>query len=95
MPLLLFFQFSTYALPKVQYVILAALFASQYFFYRKIDFQQRIEKDVISVLNKELGRVPSKREIVHRLDQVVYFRGVSIAIAALCILGVMLIFQKF
>jgi len=94
-PLMLFFQFSSYALPKVQYVVLAALIASQYFFYRKHEFQQKIEKDVISALKKELGRLPSKSEIVFRLDQVVSFRGVSIAITVLCILGVMLFFQKF
>lgn len=94
-PLALFFQFSTYELPKVQYVVLIGLFVSQYVFYREYDFQQKIEKDVTNILKKELGRVPSKKEIHARSDKVVYFRGVSIVITALCILAVMLFFQQF
>ena len=94
-PLALFFQYSTYELPKVQYVELIGLFVSQYVFYREYDFQQKIEKDVTNILKRELGRVPSKKEIHARSDQVVYFRGVSIVITALCVLGLMLIYQEF
>jgi len=68
---------------------------SQYVFYREYDFQQKIEKDVTNILKRELGRVPSKKEIHARSDQVVYFRGVSIVITALCVLGLMLIYQEF
>lgn len=95
LPLALFFQFSTYELPKVQYAVLAGLFVSQYVFYREYEFQQKIEKDVTNILKNELGRVPSKKEIHARSDKVVYFRGVSIVITALCILGLMLIYQEF
>lgn len=94
-PLALFFQFSTYELPKVQYVVLASLFASQYFFYRKSEYKQKIEKQVVTVLKDELGRVPSKNEIVQRLDKIVSLREVSIALTALCIVCIMLIFQRF
>ncbi len=94
-PLALFFQFSTYELPKVQYVVLIGLFVSQYVFYREYEFQQKIEKDVTRILKQELGRIPSKKEIHARSDQVVYYRGVSIVITALCILGLMLIYQEF
>tara|TARA_R110000868_G_scaffold258137_11_gene515441 strand:- start:367 stop:726 length:360 start_codon:yes stop_codon:yes gene_type:complete len=95
LPLGLFLQFSTYVLPKVQYVVLGALFASQYIFYREKDFHKKIEKDVTRVLKKELGRVPSRKEIHARSLQIVYFRGVSIVITALCILALMLYFQEF
>ena len=95
LPLGLFFQFSTYVLPKVQYVVLVVLFVSQYVFYREKDFQQKIEKDVATILKKELGRVPSTKEIHSRSVQIVYYRGVSIVITALCILALMLFFQEF
>lgn len=94
-PLGLFFEFSTYVLPKVQYAVLALLVISQYVFYREKDFQQKIEKDVVNSLKKELGRVPSMKEIHARSDQIAYYRGVSIFIAALCILTLMLFFQQF
>tara|TARA_R110000868_G_scaffold117600_11_gene312367 strand:+ start:32129 stop:32539 length:411 start_codon:yes stop_codon:yes gene_type:complete len=94
-PLALFLQFSTYVLPKVQYVVLGALFASQYIFYREKDFHKKIEKDVTSALKKELGRVPSQKEIHARSVRITYHRGVSIVITALCILALMLYFQEF
>lgn len=94
-PLGLFFQFSTYVLPKVQYAVLGMLVVSQYVFYREKDFQQKIEKDVVRALKKELGRVPSMKEIHYRSNQIVYYRGVSIIITALCILALMLFFQQF
>lgn len=95
LPLALFLQFSTYVLPKVQYVVLAVLFASQYGFYREKDFHKKIEKDVTNTLKKELARVPSQKEIHARSMQIVYYRGVSIVITALCILALMLFFQEF
>ncbi|MBH46915.1 MAG: hypothetical protein CME71_01955 [Halobacteriovorax sp.] len=95
LPLGLFLEFSTYVLPKVQYVVLAALFASQYVFYREKDFLKKIEKDVTNSLRKELARVPSMKEIHARSMRVVHYRGVSIVITALCILALMLIYQEF
>jgi branched-subunit amino acid ABC-type transport system permease component len=94
-PLALFFQFSTLELPKVQYAVLVMLFVSQYVFYREKDYQAKIEKRVAETLKKELGRVPSNKEINARSIKVTYYRGVSIVITALCVVILMLIFQKF
>lgn len=94
-PLALFFQFSTLELPKVQYAVLVMLFASQYVFYREKDYQKKIEKRVADTLKKELGRVPSNKEINARSIQVTYYRGISIVIAAIGVVVLMLIFQKF
>lgn len=94
-PLALFFQFSTLELPKVQYAVLVLLFASQYVFYREKDYQKKIEKRVADTLRKELGRVPSNKEINARSIEVTYYRGVSIVIAALGVVMLMLIYQKF
>lgn len=94
-PLALFFKFSTLELPKVQYAVLVMLFVSQYVFYREKDYQKKIEKRVGDTLRKELGRVPSNKETNARSIQVTYYRGVSIVIAALGVVMLMLIFQKF
>lgn len=94
-PLALFFQFSTYEIPKVQYAFLVLLFGTQYVFYREKDFQRKIEKSVAESLKRELGRTPSNKEINNRLIKITYYRGVSIIITALSIIALMLIFQKF
>ena len=95
LPLALFFQFSSLALPKVQYAVLVVLFASQYGFFREKEFHKKIEKDVAKILNKEMGRTPSLKDIHRRSNQIVYYRGVSIVITALCVVVLMLIYQEF
>jgi len=93
--LALFLQFSTYQLPKIQYVILGALIASQYFFYREKDFRRRIESDVTGILKKELGRIPSRKEIHARSSLVIHYRGLSIVVSVLSILSLMVYFKEF
>ncbi len=95
LPLGLFLQFSTYQLPKVQYVFLATLFVSQYVFYKEKTFHRKIEGSVTGILKKELGRIPSRKEIYARSSQVVYFRGLSIVFSALSILILMVYFKQF
>jgi hypothetical protein len=95
LPLGLFLQFSTYELPKVQYVFLAALLVSQYVFYREKDFRRKVEDSITRVLNKELGRVPSRKEIHTRTSQVIHYRGLSIVISVLSILILMVYYGEF
>ena len=95
LPLGLFLQFSPYQLPKVQYVFIATLFVSQYVFYREKDYRKKKEEGVKITLEKELQKLPSNKEIDARLDQLIYYRSVSIGIAAFGILILMLIYQQF
>ncbi|MCF8059943.1 MAG: hypothetical protein K9K67_11640 [Bacteriovoracaceae bacterium] len=95
LPLGLFLQFSTYKLPKVQYVILATLFVSQYVFYREKVFRRKIENDVARILKNEFARIPSRKEIHARSSLVIQYRGFSIIVSALSILALMVYFKEF
>ena len=77
------------------YVFLIGLFASQYSFYREKDFRRKIKEPVTETLKKESNKIPSLREIHQRSSKIVYYRGVSIIMTAICILGVMIYFQEF
>lgn len=95
LPLALFFEFSTYALPKVQYVFLIVLLVSQYFLYSEKSFRKKIEANVTSILKKELSRVPSRKEIHARSTIVIQYRGVCIIITAISILLLMILHKEF
>jgi len=94
-PLALFFQFSTYPLPKVQYVFLGTLFVSQYVFIREKDWMKSKEVYVIEQLKKELSKVPSNQEIITRQLLLSNFRSISIGITAFEILLIMFWFKQF
>jgi hypothetical protein len=94
-PLALFFEFSTYALPKVQYVFLIVLLVSQYLFYNEKSFRKKIEANVTLILKKELNRVPSRKEIHARSTIVIQYRGVCIIISAISILLLMIFHKEF
>ena len=91
----LFLEFSVYQLPKVQYVFLAVLIISQYVLFREKDFRRKIEGDVNEILKKELGRIPSRKEVYARTGQVIYYRGFTIVVAALSIFALMVYYNEY
>ena len=95
LPLALFFQFSTYPLPKVQYVFIATLVVSQYVFIREKDWMKSKEAYVINQLKMELGKVPSNQEIITRQLLLSNFRSLSIGITAFEILLIMFWYKQF
>lgn len=95
LPLALFFQFSTYPLPKVQYVFIATLIVSQYVFIREKDWMKSKEAYVINQLKGELGKVPSNQEIITRQLLLSNFRSLSIGITAFEILLIMFWYKQF
>ncbi len=94
-PLGLFLHFSPYQVPKVSYVVMGALFISQYVFYREKEYRSKIRDKVTKVLKSEAGRIPSGKEVIRRSDQIIQFRGVSIVTCALCVLVLMFIYKAF
>ncbi len=95
LPLGLFLEFSVYHLPKVQYVFLGVLVISQYILFREKDFRRKIEGDVNEILKKELGRIPSRKEVYARTGQVIYYRGFTIVVAALSIFALMVYYNEY
>lgn len=94
-PLGLFFQFSSYPLPKVQYVVLGVLLVSQYFFSSEKSYRRRVESKASLQMRREIGKTPSIKMINSRVNQLIVFRGISVSIAAFAILSIMVIYRQF
>lgn len=95
LPYALFLHFSHFDLPNVQYILLAVLAMSQYFFHRERDYTKKVERKVRVDLSKELSRVPSTKEIYARTRRVTRLRGTSVLLTAVSIVAVMIYFQDF
>lgn len=95
LPLGLFFQFSSYPLPKIQYVVLGVLLLSQYFFYSEKAYRRRTECKASLQLRKEMGKMPSIKITNARVNLLIVCRGVSICTAALSVLTLMVIYRQF
>lgn len=94
-PLALFFKYSTYPLPNIQYVFLGILFLWGYFLVDEKKYRNKIENRVVQLMKKELGRIPSKKEIVIKVRELADGRFVSIVLTSLGIFGCMLYFNQF
>ena len=94
-PLGLFFKFSPYQLPKVQYVVLALLYVTQVYFFKEIVYRNRLVKKLKISMERELKRTPSEKEIYSRCYSILRLRGVSIILSGLGILTLMILFQQF
>ncbi len=95
LPLGLFFEFSPYPLPKVQYFVLAIIYLSNYVFFKEVNFRSKIEKKVIDQLKKELNRTPSKNEIIKRQTLIVSHRFYSLLLSMFGVLILMIVYGQF
>lgn len=95
LPLELYLEFSPYKAEHLPLVVLGVLFVSQYAFYKEKDFRKKIESRVTESLKRELGRIPSGKEVIARSDVVVQHRGVSIVISALVMFILMFLYKEF
>ena len=95
LPLILFFKYSTYPLPNIQYVFLGILFLWGYFLVDEVKYRNKIEDRVVRLMKKESGRIPSKKEIVIKVRELADGRFVSIVLTALGIFTCMVYFNQF
>ena len=95
LPLALFFQFSTYPLPMIQYVFIGVLFCTQYAFFKEAKFRKKVESKVKGDLQEETQKVPSYQLIQRRIDEILKGRALSIGLNTFLILLIMLWFNKF
>jgi hypothetical protein len=94
-PLILFYKFSSYPLPNIQYVLLGILFLWGYFLVDEVKYRNKIEDKVVKLMKRDLGRIPSKKEIVIKVRELGDGRFVSIVLTALGIFGCMIYFNQF
>ena len=92
LPFLLFLKLSPYEIPMLQYYILGSLIVYQYVLFDEKSYKHKLERIGHDQLKRELGRIPSKSEIVERVNSLVGLRHVSILITILTILSVMVFY---
>ena len=95
LPLGVFFKFSPYPLEKIQYFFMAALLVSQWYIHNENNFYNKIRSSVVASLKKELGKIPSSKDINARSLLIRRYRIVCIGFALFCIFLVMLYFGEF
>lgn len=95
LPLGIFFAFSVYPLPKVQYVVLSLLVLFQYIYFNEKKVRQRIWPKITKKLKKELNRVPSNKEINARVNFIIDTQIWTVIMTGIGILFLMIFFQKF
>jgi hypothetical protein len=95
LPLGLFFHYSSYPLPYVQYVILGYLVIFQYAFFNEKNYRNKVEEKAKRQLGNELGRTPSKSEIVVRVSFFVDCRFVSVFLNSLFIVILMVFYRQY
>lgn len=95
LPLGLFFEFSPYPLPKVQYFVLGLIYMSNYVFFKETTFRAKIEPKVVEQLKREMNRAPSKNDIIARVNLIVSHRFYALLTAMFGVLGLMLFYQQF
>jgi hypothetical protein len=95
LPLGLFFQFSPYPAPKIQYVFLGGLFIFGYLRSNEKSYRKSISGLVIEQLKKENGKLPAQNLVAQREELIVKLRMSSIVIAGIMILGIMFWYNKF
>jgi hypothetical protein len=95
LPLGLFFHFSSYELPGIQYFFLIGLFVSQYFYFSENGFHKKIKPAVVKQLSSELKKMPSQKEINRRSLKIEFHRHICIALIAITICGLMIVYNKF
>lgn len=85
-PLILFFQFSPYPLPYIQFVFIGALAASQYIGYNSVEYRKKMTPFIRRYLNQKLARVPKNEEINFAVSFAEDSRGFAILITGVSIL---------
>lgn len=94
-PLALFFEFSPYPVPYIQYAVLGIIVLFHYVYFNERNFRHKIEPRISKQLQSELKRVPAGKEVIQRVNSVVQGRGISIVLTLLGIFCVMVYFKKF
>jgi uncharacterized membrane protein len=94
-PLALFFEYSPYPVPFIQYAVLGVIILFHYVYFNERSFRLKMEFRISKQLLSELKRVPSGKEKLLRANLVVQGRGISVLLALIGVFVVMVYFKKF
>jgi len=93
-PLILFFHFSPYQIPYIEWAILFILFLSQYFLYDEKKNLAHLRNKFNFQLQKELKRSPSKNDIELRLGFYRSTRLGTVIFTGIIIILISMIYNK-
>jgi hypothetical protein len=93
-PLLLVYLFSPYEWDNLYWLFLTLLFALKVIFYKDGPYKSKVSAGVRDKLTKELKRVPSKMEVVNRVEDLVQARDAMLVASGILIVLVSIVFGK-
>ena len=93
-PLLLVYLFSPYEWKNLYWFFLTFIFALKVVFYKEAPYKKKVSSGVREGLTKELKRVPSKMEVVNRVEDLVQARDVMLVSSGLLVVIITVIFGK-
>lgn len=95
LPLGLFYHYSTYPLPYIQYVFLGFIFLKDYYFHNEDKARRGLEKKAKLEISKQIGKTPNHKAIVKRINQYYLSKHIANAFNILAIIVLTIIYKKF
>lgn len=94
-PLGLFYHYSTYPLPYIQYVFIAAIFLKDYYFHNEDKARKSLVNKAKLEVSKQIGKTPNHKAIVKRIDQYYLSKHIANGFNILAIIILTIIYKKF
>lgn len=92
-PLILFFLYSPYELPNIEYAILAIIIMTQYLFFHEKNYRRQVTPRVIDQLCNKLKRRPSQKQIVRKVEDYVFGRNAALIFNIIILIFVIIFFR--
>lgn len=93
-PLILVYQYSPYDWPNLYWLALTFILALKLVFYKEAPLRKKLSTEVREHIINKSGKVPSKMEIVGRVEDIIVARDVMLVSVGVLVLIVTLIFGK-
>lgn len=94
-PLGIFYQFSKYPLPYIQYVLLGFIFLKDYYFHNEDKARKGLENIAKKELTKQIGKTPNHKAIVKRIELFYMSKHIANALNILAIITLSIIYKKY
>ncbi|GEM_PF-5648125 len=93
-PLLLVYLYSPYEWKNLYWLFLTFIIALKIIFYKEAPYKKKITPGVRDSLTSEMGRVPSKMEVVNRVEDMINARDTMLLTSAVIVVILTVLFGK-
>ena len=93
-PLLLVYLYSPYEWKNLYWLFVTFIVALKIIFYKEAPYKKKITPGVRDSLTKEMGRVPSKMEVVNRVEDMINARDAMLVTSAIMVIVLTVFFGK-